>query len=98
MVLLTDGGSDVAILTAEGQLSIPVPDVDVVDTVGAGDTFCGAFLASTHVRGVDLASKPIGLGVLTAIVGDAVGAAADACRRPGADPPWASDLPTWPSH
>ena len=44
-VLLTDGSGDVRVLTATEERSVPVPQVDVVDTIGAGDTFGGAALA-----------------------------------------------------
>ncbi|MGN5238393.1 ribokinase [Rhodococcus sp. SJ-3] len=44
-VVVTRGGDDVVIGTADGVEHIPVPDVDVVDTTGAGDHFAGTLAA-----------------------------------------------------
>jgi fructokinase len=44
-VLVTDGAGPVAVHTSSGMLSVPVPRVPVVDTVGAGDAFAAGFLA-----------------------------------------------------
>jgi fructokinase len=43
-VLVTDGPTPVWVHTAAGERSIPVPEVDVVDTIGAGDAFVAGFL------------------------------------------------------
>jgi fructokinase len=96
VVLLTDGGSDVTILTKSGERSVAVPDVDVVDTVGAGDAFCGGFLASAQARGTKLNSVALSLDQLADLVADAIAVSAIACQRAGADPPWASEVPGWP--
>ena len=45
LVLLTDGPGPVQIISANGEEQMPVPPAGVVDTVGAGDAFGGAFLA-----------------------------------------------------
>jgi fructokinase len=97
VVLLTDGGAGVTILTSAGERSIPVPQVDVVDTVGAGDAFCGGFVASAQARGVKLNSGFLSLDDLAGIVGDAVAVAGMACQRAGADPPTAAEMPSWPA-
>ncbi len=92
VVLLTAGADAVHVLTAAGSASVPVPNVTVVDTVGAGDSFGGAFVTwwVEHGRGVaDLAD-------LDALVGAArfgVQVAAITCQRAGADPPWRRELP-----
>jgi fructokinase len=44
-VLVTDGAAPVVIHTADAERSVPVPEVDVADTVGAGDAFVAAFLS-----------------------------------------------------
>jgi fructokinase len=43
-VLVTDGPGPVVVHTADAERSIPVPEVKIVDTVGAGDAFVAAFL------------------------------------------------------
>jgi fructokinase len=43
-VLVTDGPSPATVLTEFGERSIPVPVVEVVDTIGAGDAFVAGFL------------------------------------------------------
>jgi len=43
-VLVTDGSSPATVLTEPGERSIPVPIVEVVDTIGAGDAFVAGFL------------------------------------------------------
>lgn len=47
MVILTCGAQGSYVLTTEGEESwMDTPKVDVVDTVGAGDSFTGAFVAA----------------------------------------------------
>ncbi len=94
VVLLTDGGRSVVVVTRSATLDIPVPAVRVVDTVGAGDAFGGGFLARWVERGLrraDLAD--------TAAVRDAVTLAIEVasvtCQRAGADPPGRDEL-DWP--
>ena len=75
-VIVTLGGEGARAATAEGQfISVPALKVTPVDTVGAGDTFCG-YLAA----GLDG-----GLPLETAMRRAAV-AASLACTRPGAQP------------
>jgi fructokinase len=92
VVMLTDGPATVQVLTRDGgRLAIPVPPVRVVDTVGSGDAFGGAFLAwwqaheLTHADLVDLTA-------LEAAVGAAVRVASITCTRVGADPPTLAEL------
>jgi fructokinase len=44
-VLVTQGRDVARGFCAGGEIAVPVPSVEVSDTVGAGDTFGGAFLA-----------------------------------------------------
>lgn len=47
-ILLTDGADGWWATAADEQWSGPGLEVDVVDTTGAGDAFCGAYLAELH--------------------------------------------------
>jgi ribokinase len=72
-VVLTRGGEGVAVCQQREIVCVPGHEVEVVDTTGAGDAFCGAFAAA-------IAS---GLGANEA-ARFANGAAALACTRLGA--------------
>ncbi len=94
-VLLTAGGGAAHVLTAEGETTVSVEPVEVVDTIGAGDSFGGGFLSWWTMAGM----RPADAGRLDALV-PAVRAANTVagivCTRRGADPPWHSELPpTW---
>jgi fructokinase len=43
-VLVTDGPAPVTVHTADTERPVPVPQIDVIDTIGAGDAFVAAFL------------------------------------------------------
>ena len=51
-VLVTHGADEALGFCAGGEVSVPVPRVEVSDTVGAGDTFGGSFLAYWLERGL----------------------------------------------
>jgi fructokinase len=91
-VLLTDGPNPVVGLTSSSTFEVAVPDVTVVDTIGAGDAFGGAFLARWTERGFGRAELADEVAVREA-VGRANEVAAFTCRRPGADPPRRDELP-----
>jgi fructokinase len=91
VVLLTDGPRTVRVFAAGYTLDVPVPHVEVVDTVGSGDAFGGAFLA----RFMEMSGEGAGLrdpAVVRDAVGFAVQVASLTCQRPGADPPRRSEL------
>lgn len=94
-VVLTSGADGLTVLTAEGDL-VEVPGVraEVADTIGAGDTVQAALLAWLHrhdalsaeaVRGLDREQWEQALRF-------AANAAAVTVSRPGAEPPYASEL------
>jgi fructokinase len=90
-------GSQGAIGFAAGgaEARVPAPEIRVVDTVGAGDTFAAAVLA--YLYDLDSLGRP---GMIAELSGDklheclkyASRAAAINCTRPGADPPFRSEL------
>lgn len=93
-VIVTRGEGGVTVYTPEGQLDVAAPQVDVVDSVGAGDSFVGTVLASLwELLGADrTAFAALELAQWRDIAERAAAAAALTCTRPGADPPTARDL------
>jgi fructokinase len=86
-----DEGARATITGGVGAAIVP-PKVDVVDTVGAGDTFMGALLAALHHRGllgVGPRERLAGLDEqsLGEVLRWAAGAAAVTCSRQGCNPP-----------
>lgn len=78
-VLVTLGARGALIATAEGRATVPAPEVDAIDTTGAGDAFAGA-LAAALAEGHPLAEA----------TRFAVTAGSLACTTLGAEP----SLPT----
>ena len=52
VVLLTRGADGVQVVTGAGDVPVPAPEVEVVDTIGAGDAFGGGFLAWWRAQGL----------------------------------------------
>lgn len=95
VVLWTDGGGVVQIVTERGRTAVSPPRVPVVDTVGAGDAFGGGFLASWIGSGHGRAEIASDEALLSATL-QAIRVAAFTCTRAGAEPPTAQELATWP--
>jgi fructokinase len=96
VVLVTDGGEPVTVFSGSQVEHVPAPPVDVVDTVGAGDTFGGAFLACLVHEGVGRDGLADTQAVLRA-ARFAVRASSFVCGRAGANPPTLAELGGWPS-
>jgi fructokinase len=92
VVLFTDGADSVRILTHAEEITVPVPPVDVVDTVGAGDAFGGAFLAFWVTRNLGR-GELVDLATVRTVVERAVVVAGITCTRAGANPPRLDELP-----
>lgn len=97
VVLLTDGANDVRVVTGSQLLRIPVPRVAIADTIGAGDSFCGGFVAWWHKRELGR-SELADAALLEDATEFATAVSAVTCQRVGADPPWAHELADagWP--
>jgi fructokinase len=90
-ILVTDGGRAVRVVVRAAAMDLPVPRVRIVDTVGAGDAFGGAFLSSWIERGLGRAE--LGRGdQLRPSVEFAIRVASETCRRAGAEPPTAAEM------
>ncbi|XUL87386.1 carbohydrate kinase family protein [Streptomyces galilaeus] len=94
-VVITQGGDGLTAFTRDGRVyPVPGEKVDVVDTIGAGDTVNAALLHGLSARD---ALSPEGLAGLgrdgwTQLLRYAARAAAITCSRAGAEPPYASEL------
>ena len=99
LVLVTDGPRPARAFLPAAVLTVEVPAVDVVDTIGAGDAFGGGFLAwwsANDLTRADLKQPAL----VRAAVQAAAAAAAATCGRAGADPPTLADLQArrqWPT-
>jgi fructokinase len=94
VVFITEGAKGAHAITATEARFIPSRRVEVVDTVGAGDTFNAGVLAALNARG---ALTKAGVASLDAAALDAAlelgtKAAAVTVSRAGANPPWAHEL------
>lgn len=100
LLVVTRGEAGASAWVQGERLEVPPVPVDVVDTVGAGDTFQAALLARLAERGL------LSLGAVKALTADqardalafAAQAAAVTCTRRGADLPRRADLPATAWH
>lgn len=94
IVVVTKGTKGVEAYTARDTLSLRAKKVKVADTVGAGDTFTAGLLAAlSRARLLDKKKLAmISKEALDEALIFAAKAAAVTCSRPGADPPWASEV------
>jgi len=91
VALLTDSPRPVRIVTAAGVDILEVPDVAVVDTIGAGDAFGAGFLAAWTRAGhgrAELADPP----AVRDATRFAIEIGARTVGRAGADPPRSAEL------
>ena len=91
VVLFTDGAKSVHVLTESDDVVLEVPKVAVVDTVGAGDSFSGGFLAQWQSRGLRRADVA-NLDEVLSAARFGIAVAAITCQRPGADPPHVQEI------
>lgn len=92
VVLFTDGANSVWVITGAARVELAVPKVPVIDTVGAGDSFSGGFLAYLSQHGLHRDSLSQ-IEVLTAAAEFGIQVAGITCQRAGAQPPFVHELP-----
>ncbi|MXP22707.1 carbohydrate kinase [Gordonia sp. HNM0687] len=93
-IITTAGADGITVRTRHGEVSAPAPPTQVADTIGAGDSVVGGVLRYLDRIG---ALSPAAVSELDADQWRAVAefagqVAAVTVSRPGADPPWASEL------
>ncbi len=93
LVVMTRGGAGAEAYFKGERIVQPAPSIDVVDTVGAGDSFMSALLAAMAEDGAlgsgahDPSEAEVGRWLLFAIA-----AAAITCTRQGAQPPTRAEV------
>jgi fructokinase len=94
VVFVTEGAKGAHAITATETRFTPSRRVEVVDTVGAGDTFNAGVLAALHARGALTKAGVANLDTAALDAALALGtkAAAVTVSRAGANPPWAHEL------
>lgn len=95
IVILTRGGDGAsAFLTTGAEVHAPIEKVEVVDTVGAGDTFNAGFLAQLSELGLltKAALKSATEDEVKSALAFGAKVAAVTVSRAGANPPWRHEL------
>jgi fructokinase len=94
LVIVTHGTKGATAYWRRGAIAVLARKVEVVDTIGAGDSFFAAVLASLDDRGslttAGLADLP--RSHLETALAFGAEVAAITCGRAGADPPWRHEL------
>ena len=94
LVLRTRGSHAVEMLAAGRRRLVPVPRIEIVDTIGAGDSFGGGFLAAWLSQGgslADLSDLTPG-GRAERAVEYGVRVSGINCSRAGAQPPTLAEV------
>ncbi|GHF13906.1 carbohydrate kinase family protein [Pseudolysinimonas yzui] len=97
LVVVTRGSDGADAFTAEGPVHVAAPRTEVVDTIGAGDSFMSGLLAALSDLGVlggdrREALRELSASAVAQVVEFAARCAAITVSRPGADPPMRTDL------
>lgn len=94
LILVTRGGDGATGYSATATVKVPARRVDVVDTVGAGDTFNAGVLAALHAKGrlTKTAIARLDQDDIRAALDLGVRAAAVTVSRAGANPPWRGEI------
>lgn len=94
LVLITEGATGAHAFSPDHAAFAPAHRVAVADTVGAGDTFNAGTLTALYRAGALTKDRLASLAPSEMVAALQLGAAAAAITvsRPGANPPWASEL------
>ncbi|HSA48602.1 MAG TPA: carbohydrate kinase [Yinghuangia sp.] len=100
LVVLTEGHRGATAIHEHRTVTVPAPEVEITDTVGAGDAFMGALLhtlAEQDLLGGDRvgALRTLPATDLQTILEFATTAATYVCTQEGATPPNATELVAW---
>jgi fructokinase len=90
LVAVTRGGDGVLALRGSDRWEVPSFDVQVVDTVGAGDAFSSGLLSGLAGRGIASREALLAAGSedIAGALSFGVAVSALTCTRAGADPPY----------
>ena len=94
LVVVTRGAEGAAAATPAVRVSVEAPKVEVLDTIGAGDTFGAALLAWLDWHDLLAPDFQIAGDDLARALRFACTAASITCTRSGADPPWRWEIPS----
>ncbi len=95
LLVLTRGGSGASLWSAQARVDVTAPNIKVIDTVGAGDTFQASLLDALVKLQAEHAAdwaQALTAQTLQAIGQFAASAAAITCSRRGADLPTRAEL------
>ena len=97
LVIVTDGGNATIAVTHAGLTTFAPPKVDVVDTIGAGDSLMAGIIAYLVDHGVvdrfaDDREQALASIDVAAMMSFAARCAAITVSRAGAQPPWRHEL------
>ncbi|MCC5966073.1 MAG: carbohydrate kinase [Natronohydrobacter sp.] len=94
IVIITEGAKGARAFSALGETHARANPVEVVDTVGAGDTFNAGFLAGLSQAGAlsKTGIAALNADLLHAALALGARAAAVTVSRAGANPPWAQEI------
>lgn len=93
-VIVTRGGQGAFAVNGRETIGVQAPQVQVVDTVGAGDAFMSGTLSWLWQSGVwsRAALAALSSAQIAAMLNYAARIAAITCTRSGANPPWREEL------
>ena len=92
--MVTQGAEGSTAYTEDEEVFVPAEQVEVSDTIGAGDSFLAALLVWLDEQGIldDQALGELGSDELADALGFASKVSAITCTRVGADPPYRDQL------